>query len=122
MKYLRITIEGITPLLMNRFSEEEAEKLASGIRRASGAQERPDPHDIAERALYKLDDGTIIIPQPNLMSCIMEAGKFFKAGRSKITTAKTSLIPAAVFWRHEYFPLQSKHGSAPSESRRRGEE
>jgi hypothetical protein len=37
-----------------------------------------------------------MIPQPNLFRCIIDAGIFFKAGKSKVTTQKTSLIPACV--------------------------
>jgi hypothetical protein len=37
-----------------------------------------------------------MIPQPNLFRCIIDAGTYFKAGKSKVTTQKSSLIPACV--------------------------
>jgi len=42
------------------------------------------------------DGKTEVIPAPNLFRCIIDAGTFFKAGKSKVTTQKTSLIPACV--------------------------
>jgi hypothetical protein len=37
-----------------------------------------------------------MIPQPNLFRCIIDAGKYFKNGKSKVTTLKSSIIPACV--------------------------
>ncbi len=37
-----------------------------------------------------------MIPQPNVFRCLIDAGVFFKAGKTKVTTQKTSMIPACV--------------------------
>ena len=56
--------------------------------------------------LYRDNQGTIGIPQPNLFRCLMDAGKFFKTGRSKITTQKSSLIPACLDIPQLFLPLE----------------
>jgi hypothetical protein len=50
----------------------------------------------AEPKLYVGTEKKPIIPQPNLFRCLIDAGTFFKAGRSKVTTQKNSLIPACI--------------------------
>ena len=95
MKTVNITIEGITPLILNRFTEE-AQMSASNGTRLSTNKDRGSPQEIAETKLYTNDNGDKVIPQPNLLRCIIDAGKFFKAGKSKVTTIKSSLIPSCV--------------------------
>lgn len=109
MLQLAITIQGITPLLLNRFSDEAAASATAGTR-ASIATDHLPPKDDAESRLYLDEKGQWIIPQPNLFRCIIDAGKFFKAGKTKITTLKSSLIPAAVTMTEVYYPLKSKKG------------
>ena len=93
---LHIVIEGVTPLLCNRFSEEAQEKASSGSSTAMAAGVNGTPREIAESKLYLDSKHQPVIPQPNLLRCIIDAGKYFKAGKVKITTQKTSLIPACV--------------------------
>jgi hypothetical protein len=40
-------------------------------------------------------------PTNNIFSCIIEAGKFHKSGKTKITTARSSLIPAGLMIERE---------------------
>lgn len=94
-KRLSITIEGVTPLLCNRFTDEQAEKATSG-NAMSTVGDRGTPKEIAEKKLYLDLDQDPCIPQPNIFRAIIDAGKFFKAGKSKITTLKSSLIPSCV--------------------------
>lgn len=96
MEHIKVTIEGITPLIMNRF-HDAAQIAASTGTRAATAGDKGTPQDQAEKKLYTAADGhTLVIPQPNLLSCFTAAGKFFKAGKSKVTTQKSSLIPACL--------------------------
>ena len=46
--------------------------------------------------MYTSEDGKLIVPGTNLFRCLIDAGKFFKSGKSKVTTLKSSLIPACV--------------------------
>jgi len=103
-----ISIAGVTPLLLNKFTDEAAAKATSRTT-AAITGDNGTPMEQAESKLYR-HEGKIIMPQPNLFKCIMEGGRFFKAGRSKITTQKSSLIPACVSMNAAFYTLQSKEG------------
>ena len=90
-----ITISGITPLLCNRFTDEAQQKASSG-NRAATVGDHGSNRDQAEKKLYLNAKGIPVIPQPNLFRCIIDAGKYFKVGKSKVTTVKSSIIPACV--------------------------
>jgi hypothetical protein len=92
---INIELAGTTPLLMNRF-HDEAQMAASSGTRAATLGEKGTPREQAEKKLYLDADGAICIPQPNLMRCIIDGGAFFKAGRSKVTTQQSSLVPACL--------------------------
>lgn len=96
MSDIKVTIEGVTPLIMNKF-HDAAQLSATSQTRAATAGEKGTPQDQAELKLYRASDNkTIVIPQPNLLSCFTAGGKFFKAGKSKVTTQKSSLVPACL--------------------------
>lgn len=92
---IECVIEGTTYLLCNRFGDAAAQE-ASGGTRISGIRDKGTALEQASHKLYIGHDGEPMIPQPNLFRCIMDAGKFFKAGKSKVTTQKNSLIPACL--------------------------
>lgn len=95
MKLISVTIEGTTPLLCNKFTDAAALK-ASAQTASSLTGDKGSPREQAEQRLYLGHDDAPIIPQPNLFRCLIDAGKFFKAGKSKVTTQKSSLIPACL--------------------------
>lgn len=107
MIHFKIRIEGVTPLLVNRFTDKAAQAATSGTA-TSTVGDRGTPLEQAEDALYKDENGKIIMPQPNLFRSIVDAGKFFKAGKSKVTTIKSSLLPACVSINAVSFPLIHK--------------
>lgn len=107
---IKITIEGITPLLVHAFTDAAQQAASDGNRSSAAAADRGSPQEQAEAHLYKGINGDLILPQPNLFSCIIEGGKFFKAGKSKITTMRSSLIPACVAISEIEIPIQSKAG------------
>ncbi len=110
MASIKCVIEGTTPLLCNRFTDAAQMSATSGTR-VSSVGEKGSPREQAEQRLYKSGDGkTLVIPQPNLFRCIIDAGTFFKAGKSKVTTQKSSLIPACVEIEGVEIPIQSKDG------------
>jgi hypothetical protein len=92
---VEVTIQGITPLLMNRF-HEEAEIKVSGGTSVTFRGDDGSPRDQASPKRYSDDAGRLYIPGPNIFACIIAAGSFHKAGKSKLTTQRTSLIPAGV--------------------------
>lgn len=106
-----ITIKGRTPLLCNKFTDA-AQLAASGVtsRLANTNGDKGEPKEQAEAKLYLDEKGKPVIPQPNLYRCIIDAGKFFKAGKSKVTTIKSSIIPSCVDLDGLHFIIKSKHG------------
>lgn len=95
MRTISITIEGVTPLLCNKFTDA-AQMAATEGSKLSAIGDKGTPHEQASAKLYIGHDGEPMIPQPNLFRCLIDAGKFFKCGKSKVTTQKSSLIPACV--------------------------
>jgi hypothetical protein len=93
--FVDVVIEGTTPLLCNKFTDAAAMAATSG-NRMSAVGEKGTPREQAEARLYIGSAGKPTIPQPNLFRCIIDAGTFFKAGKSKVTTQKSSMIPACV--------------------------
>ena len=91
MKTINITIEGASPILMNRFTEE-AEKSVSRGSRSSLKGDKGTPREQAEPKTYKDNEGYLYIPAPNILRALIDAGKFFKIGRSKVTTVRSSLV------------------------------
>ena len=106
---IEIVIEGTTPLIQHAFTATDAANATDGSRAATATPDRGSPKEQAAKHLY-LNDGKAIVPGPALYSCIIAAGKFFKNGRSKITTQKTSLIPACMQMAGSYFPLKAPDG------------
>lgn len=94
MKSVKVKISGVTPLICNRFHDEAAEKASSGQSASMAAGSRGTPLEIAEKKLYPGVDGKPMIPQPNLLRCIVDGGKFHKAGKKQITTKSESLLYA----------------------------
>jgi hypothetical protein len=104
-----IEISGATPLIMNKFTDEAALAATNGSRGAMTGS-RGSPREQAEKKLYTGRAGLIMLPQPNVLRCIIDAGAFFKIGRNKITTQKSSLIPSCVSVLGIELPLASKEG------------
>lgn len=95
MRTFIVEITGTTPLLMNKFTDAAMEKATNGSGSALIGS-RGTPREIAESKVYRTSDGTPCIPTPNVFRCLIDAGIFFKAGKNKVTTSKSSLIPAAL--------------------------
>lgn len=100
-------IEGVTPLLVHRFSDAEAIAATEATRR-SKVGDLGTPREQAEQGLYIGTNGKPIIPQPNLFACIVDAGRFFKMGTSKVTTQKSSIIPACLMIDQLEIPIQHR--------------
>ena len=107
---IKVTIKGISALICNRFTDAAAEAATSGTRSAING-DKGSPKEQAEPKLYTGVDGkTLIIPSPNVFSCIIEAGKFHKNGKSKLTTQKSSLIPSALSLTEAELPIRTRDG------------
>ena len=83
MKKYNVTIEGISPLLMNRPSA-----MIGDISKDKKAFE-DNPKGQAESKLYINTDGKLYIPSTHLMGALVEAGKVKKVvGKGKSTYSK----------------------------------
>ena len=105
MKDIHITIRGKTPLLMNRFTDS-AQMQATAGSRSSISNDSTPAIETARSKLYMADDGTIGIPQPNMFRCIIDAGKFHKVGKSKVTTMKSSVLPSCIDIEPIFIPVE----------------
>lgn len=94
-KQVQVTIEGVTPLLMNKFTDEAMAKADSGTAMAV-VGDRGTPREQATPKVYTDSKGRPVIPGPNIFASIMQAGVYHKAGKKQITTGRSSLIPAAM--------------------------
>ncbi len=113
MERVRITIEGTTPLLMNRFTDEAAAKVSGGTSTVM-AGNKGTPREQAAKKAYEDEHGVLHIPGTNIFRSIIDAGTFHKAGKSKITTQKSSLVPAAMALIELTCPLQKPKGGTPA--------
>ena len=103
---ITVKLQGTTPLLCNRFTDEAAMSASSGTR-AAQVGGKGQPREQAERKLYVSEaSGAPVVPGPNLFRCIIDAGKFFKNGKSKVTTISNSLIPACVSVEEFEIPIE----------------
>ena len=89
---VEVKIEGVTPLLCNAFTDAAAEAATNGTRGSSANADRGTPQEQAASKLYLGVDGQPIIPQPNLMRCLVEGGRFHKIGKTQVTTSKSSIL------------------------------
>ena len=93
---IAVSVEGVTPLLCNRFGFEAATDASEGTRSVA-AGHNDSPREQAFRTLYLDNDNeTPIIPSTNLFRSQMDAGRDFKIGKRQVTTLKTSMWPAFV--------------------------
>lgn len=112
---IHVTIEGISPLLMNRFNEDAEVKVSSGISAVSIGT-KGSPREQAAKKTYSDNEGNLYIPGPNIFSCLIQAGKFRKNGKTKVTTTKSSLIPAGMVLQEVVCPLGTKDFEVDSRS------
>ena len=95
---INATIEGLTPLMMNRFSDEAEVSTTSGHAPSFKSHERQLPRERAAATAYRNPEtGELFLPGPNLFAALVEAGRFHKLGKNKVTTQKSSLVPAGLF-------------------------
>jgi hypothetical protein len=112
---VQVEIQGITPLLMNRFTEASEVKMSGGTSTTYKGERGTSREQAAPKA-YMDDKGFLYVPGPNIFAAIIAAGVFHKAGKSKVTTMKTSLIPAGIMIEELVCPLGTKEWEVDSRS------
>lgn len=97
MIQIKIEIAGESPLLCNRFTDAAMLKLDGGTSAIAASSDKGTPRERASERLYVDTAGRPVLPGPNLYRSFIDAGRFHKAGKEKITTMKSSLVPAAMW-------------------------
>jgi hypothetical protein len=92
---INVEIQGISALLCNRFHDAAALAVENGTSAVHGGK-KGTPREQCELRLYRDTTGHCVLPGPNLFRSIIDAGTFIKSGKSKITTMRSSLVPAGV--------------------------
>lgn len=108
MLTIAIEVSGISPLICNKFSDKAAEAATNGTRGASSAADRGTPLEIAAAKLYIGHDEEPMIPQPNLLRCLVDGGKFHKVGKSQLTTQTGSMLFACLFIEATEIPIEHR--------------
>lgn len=91
-----IEVQGTSPLLMNRFTEENEIAVSSGVSQSVNATGKT-PRDLATPKLYvDKDTGVLQVPGTAIFGTIINAGAFHKIGKKQVTTQKSSLVPAGI--------------------------
>jgi hypothetical protein len=104
---INVTIHGITPIIFDRFHEG---LLIKGPK-STGHAEEDAPREQAERKLYVDDKGIPVFPADNLLSCIIDAGRFIKVGKRQLSTRDTTIVTGFLSIVGEPFlPIQSNEG------------
>lgn len=115
MKTIKVEIAGVSPLLMNKFSEEAESRLRDG--NSSAIRSRQDePRIEAAKVAYMDSEGSLVFPASSVFRAIIEAGKHIKTGRKQLTTQRDSLIPAYLSIVEYMLPFGTKHFEVDSRS------
>ena len=101
---IKIALAGKTPLLMHRFGDADQMAATAGTR-SSISTDAQTPTELAEQSLYRDEAGVVGLPGPNVFRALIDAGTFFKVGRSKVTTQKSSILPAACSLDELFLPV-----------------
>lgn len=83
-----VKIQGITPILFNRFIESS---IDSEIKKRAGAVKKSDPED----KLYKTAEGLIYTPSTHIQGMLISSSKEFKI-RGKRTSTYSKLVGSSV--------------------------
>lgn len=111
MSLFAVSIQGESPLLMNRFTEAAAAKVSAGTSSAITTSSKGTPREQAEPKLYKSADGRPMLPGPNVFRGLIDAGAFHKAGKRQLTSSKSSLIPAGMQLLEIECPIENPFGA-----------
>ena len=112
---IKVSIQGKTPLLMNRFTEANEVKISAGTSTVTVGH-KGTPREQAIPKAYMDNKGNLYVPGPNIFACLIAAGSFHKAGKTKVTTQKSSLIPAGMALEEIICPLNTKDFEVDSRS------
>jgi len=91
--HIEVVIEGVTPLICNRFTELSELQVSNGTSAVLRGK-KGTPREQAEPKCYRDKQARFTIPGNNLFKAIIDGGAFIKNGKSKLSTQKSSLVPS----------------------------
>lgn len=89
---IEIELTGVSPLIINKFTDAAAQAATDGVRGSSAGQERLSPREDCESRLHIGQNGEPCIPSYMMMASVAEGGKFEKIGKAQVTTKDSSLL------------------------------
>jgi len=111
MKTIHTTLQGVSPLLMNRMTDEQLLALHTKEKRKFSAPQQP--RDVAAGRLYMTHDGRPYLPTENLMACLISAGMYIKLdGKRQMSTRQSTLLPGFLTIEDPYLTLEGDGESA----------
>jgi len=110
MKFLEVTIEGDTPIMMDRMTEEDAEGIKNSTSSGAKKGDEKKKEDRAKEHAYLMkfegEDDVFFAPHQWLLGTIQGGMKFCKIGRKS-----ASNFTGAIHVPHEQYPIM--RGSKP---------
>lgn len=97
----KVTIKGVSPLLVNRFHEEAQQEASSHIH---SRREHPTPEEDARDRLYYTEELGAYFPAENVRQSIITAGSRHKIGRKQATMD----LAAAIYITPYALPIKGK--------------
>lgn len=111
MKTFKVKIEGITPLLQHRMTEEELFGLLGAKTQKKKDKGEETPREIAEKYAYREDDGSCYIPGEYIVGAISHVAGDYKQ-KNSIRKSLKGIIKGIVRPTRERIPLLTKKGKA----------
>ena len=110
MRKVRIHCVGVSPLMMDKMSDETLEGLATGVRPPE-VKDKPAVEKAAVK-IYRDDNGRIALPAEMLVGALVFAGQKVKNGRKQISTAKTTMLFELLQLNNVFLPLTNGQPAA----------
>jgi len=104
---IQVTIAGITPLIIDRFTNELLEARTPST---TNRKTEPTPLEQAQAKLYRYEDGRPYLPAIYLFRAIIDAGRFIKVGKRQLSTRDETIVPSFLSLVGIDYPIISKEG------------
>lgn len=109
VKTYQVVIQGLTPILQHRFSDEAQVNSGKGTRAVKIKDETP--REQAEKAAYRTDGGYLYHPGSSIMRLMRDAGSSHKQRGSRKSCKY--IVPAAVRVFEDQIPLYAADAQTP---------
>lgn len=109
LKKIEVHVSGITPLMMNKISEDTLLGVRTKRKAAKSKIEELTPREEAEQKVHKTSNGEPYIPVEALMSALIVAGQYIRLdGKRQASTKQSSLVPGFLSISNNVLLLENK--------------